>query len=56
MPCSCQSKRQQWEVVTATGKVVFTSASKPTAETVSKRYPQSSIREKAKPGTTTTAK
>ncbi|MEU5834483.1 hypothetical protein ABZ820_12535 [Streptomyces diacarni] len=48
MPCSCQSKRQQWEVVTKAGKVVFTSASKPTAATVAKRYPESEVREKAK--------
>jgi hypothetical protein len=48
MACSCQNKRQQYEVVSAAGKVVFTSASKPTAETVSKRYPDSTVREKAK--------
>ena len=35
MPCSCQSKRQQFEVL-QNGKVVFTSASKPTAEAVAK--------------------
>lgn len=50
MACACQSKRQQWEVVTKAGKVVFTSSSKPTAVTVSKRYPDSDVREKAKPG------
>lgn len=48
MPCSCNNKRQQWEVVASTGKVVFTSASKPTAETVAKRYEGSEVREKAK--------
>lgn len=30
------------------GKVVFTSGSKPTADAVSKRYPGSTVREKAK--------
>jgi len=50
MPCACQSKRQQFEVVTEAGKVVFTSSSKPTADTVAKRYPGSSVREKAKAG------
>lgn len=52
MPCNCQSKKQQWEVVTAAGKVVFTSSSKPTADTVSKRYPNSTVREKEKAGAT----
>lgn len=56
MACACQSKRQQYEVVTTAGKVVFTSASKPTAETVAKRYPNSEVREKAKPGVATAAK
>ncbi|MFF5045679.1 hypothetical protein [[Kitasatospora] papulosa] len=50
MPCSCQSKRQQYEVVTAAGKVVFTSANKATADTVAKRYENSEVREKAKTG------
>lgn len=50
MACSCQSKRQQYEVVTTADKVVFTSASKATADTVAKRYPGSEVREKAKPG------
>ena len=47
MPCSCQGKREQYEVVTAAGKVVFTSGSKPTAQAVSRRYPESTVREKA---------
>ncbi|MEU5417471.1 hypothetical protein [Streptomyces clavifer] len=50
MPCSCQSKRQQYEVVTAAGKVVFTSANKATADTIAKRYENSEVREKAKAG------
>ncbi|MEW2633347.1 hypothetical protein AB0903_17245 [Streptomyces sp. NPDC048389] len=52
MPCACQKNRQQWEVVASTGKVVFTSASKPTADTVAKRYPDSTVREKDKTATT----
>ncbi|MFB8402202.1 hypothetical protein [Streptomyces sp. NPDC055912] len=44
MPCSCQKNKQQYEVVSATGKVVFTTASKPTADTVSKRYLDSTVR------------
>ncbi|MFI2300162.1 hypothetical protein ACH5AL_15165 [Actinacidiphila glaucinigra] len=48
MPCSCQSKKQQFEVVAQNGKVVFTSANKATADTVAKRYPDSEVREKPK--------
>jgi hypothetical protein len=54
MPCSCNNKRQQFEVVAEGGKVVFTSASKPTAETVAKRYPNSTVREKEQAGATPT--
>lgn len=53
MPCSCNSKRQQWEVVTAAGKSVFKSASKATADTVSGRYPGSTVKEIPKAGTST---
>ncbi|WP_331723340.1 hypothetical protein [Streptomyces atratus] len=57
MACSCQKNRKQYEVVAAgTGKVVFTTGSKPTAESVAKRYPGSEVREKAKAGATTVAK
>ena len=48
MACSCQSKRQQYEVVTTEGKVVFTSSNMATANTVSRRYPGSTVREKGK--------
>ncbi|WP_327415404.1 hypothetical protein [Streptomyces sp. NBC_01233] len=48
MACACQKKKQQYEVVSSAGKVVFTTASKPTADTVAKRYPDSTVREKAK--------
>lgn len=53
MPCDCKSKRKKFRVVTAAGKVVFETASKPTADAVSKRYPNSKVEEKA-PATTTT--
>ncbi|MGW5925245.1 hypothetical protein ACWF2L_03225 [Streptomyces anulatus] len=46
MACACNKRNQQrWEVVTAEGKSVFNSASKPTAQTVSRRYPNSEVRE-----------
>ncbi|MEU1623105.1 hypothetical protein ABZ479_38170 [Streptomyces sp. NPDC005722] len=48
MACSCQSKKQQLEVVTPNGKVVFTTGNKATAEAVGKRYPGSEVREKGK--------
>ncbi|HSA48637.1 MAG TPA: hypothetical protein VLH10_00795 [Yinghuangia sp.] len=35
--------------MTEAGKVVFTSASKPTADAVSKRYTGSTVREKGSP-------
>lgn len=54
MVCNCNKKRQQFEVVAETGKVVFTSGSRPTADAVSRRYPGSTVREKAKPKTDTT--
>ncbi|MFH8577128.1 hypothetical protein [Streptomyces zaomyceticus] len=53
MACSCQKNKKQFEVVSSEGKVVFTSASKSTAETVAHRYPASKVREKAKPAPTT---
>ncbi|MDX2812912.1 hypothetical protein PV410_10130 [Streptomyces sp. PA03-5A] len=54
MPCSCQSKREQFEVVATSGKVVFTSGNKATAETVATRYPDS-VRKKAPAGAKTAA-
>lgn len=51
MACSCNNKnRGTHEVVTEAGKVVFTSSSKPTADAVAKRYPNSEVRTKAKAG------
>lgn len=61
MPCSCQQNRNrtQYEVVTdgGDGRVVFTTGSKPTADTVAQRYTGSIVREKgsATPKPTTTA-
>ncbi|MFF3096814.1 hypothetical protein [Streptomyces cyaneofuscatus] len=50
MACACNKRSQQrWEVVTPEGKSVFDSASKPTAQTVSNRYPGSKVQEVAKP-------
>lgn len=48
MACACQSKREQFEVVTkgGEGKIVFTSGSQPTAKTVAGRYPGSVVRSK----------
>ncbi|MFD4855145.1 hypothetical protein [Streptomyces atratus] len=56
MACSCQKNRKQYEVVTAEGKVVFPTSSESTAKAVAKRYPGSTVREKPKPGTATTAR
>jgi hypothetical protein len=46
MPCSCQKNRDQFEVVRegGTGKVVFRSSVRSTAETVGKRYPGSIVK------------
>ncbi|MEU6594256.1 hypothetical protein ABZ923_34475 [Streptomyces sp. NPDC046881] len=66
MGCACQgnASKPKYEVVTTVvdprtqqekEKVVFTSASKPTATTVGKRYPGSTIRE-VPPKNATTAK
>lgn len=47
MPCSCQGKgaaaRQGFDVVAQSGKVVYSSPSKPTAEAVARRYPNSKV-------------
>ncbi|MFF3654884.1 hypothetical protein [Streptomyces olivochromogenes] len=56
MACSCQKgNKARYEVVVTTDgkeKVVFSSASKPTAETVGKRYAGSTIREVPPKGVT----
>ncbi|GAA2946088.1 MULTISPECIES: hypothetical protein [Streptomyces] len=54
MACGCQKNRKQFEVVSSAGKVVYTGSSEPVAKGVAKRYPDSTVREKAKPGAATT--
>ncbi len=48
MPCGCKGQAAQgrptYQVVATSGKVVFTSPSKPTAEAVGRRYPNSEVR------------
>ncbi|MFI9026308.1 hypothetical protein [Streptomyces sp. NPDC053560] len=48
MGCACKDKRQKYEVVGTTGKVLFRSGSKATAQAVSRRYPGSTVEEKDK--------
>lgn len=55
MACGCNKTKTMFEVVAEGGKVVFQSSSKPTAQTVSGRYPNSTVREQGKPGTETSA-
>lgn len=53
MACGCNKNRTQYEVVSSAGKVVWSGTSKPVADNVSKRYPDSAVREKAKAGAKT---
>lgn len=46
MGCGCKKGRQQFEVVTADGKVVYTSTSEATAKSVGRRYEGSTVRPK----------
>jgi hypothetical protein len=46
MGCACKKNREQYEVVSSAGKVVFTTVSKPTATAVSGRYADSIVRNK----------
>lgn len=46
MGCGCKGNRKQFEVVTAEGKVVYTSTSEPTAKAVARRYEGSTVRPK----------
>lgn len=56
MPCSCQGKgaaaRDTFDVVAASGKTVYSSPSKATAEAVGRRYPNSKIVPRGKNATT----
>jgi hypothetical protein len=46
MACPCASKKQtRYQVTAADGKVLYSSTHKPTAETVAKRYPNSTVKE-----------
>ena len=52
MGCNCGSKnRTQYEVVTADGRIAYTTPSKPAAEGVARRYAGATVREKGKPQT-----
>ncbi|MET9321991.1 hypothetical protein ABZX75_17620 [Streptomyces sp. NPDC003038] len=57
MPCSCNKKREQFEVVAdgGQGKVLFSSSSQPTCEAVAKRYAGSIVRPKAPQGAASTS-
>lgn len=55
MGCACKNKREQWEVISAAGKVLFTSGSQPTAKAVSRRYPGSEVQKKDKNGNVTSS-
>ena len=47
--CGCKKKGKKFQVVTAAGKIVFETGSKPTADAVSKRYPNSEVKEQTPP-------
>ena len=53
MPCACQggkgaAARDTFDVVAQSGRVVYSSPSKPTAEAVARRYPNSKVVPKGK--------
>ena len=50
MGCACNKNKNQWQVVAGDGteRVLFTSTSEATAKAVSKRYANSTVREKPK--------
>lgn len=45
MACGCK-KDKRFEVVAASGSVIYSTDNKPTADAVSRRYPGSSVKEK----------
>lgn len=58
MPCSCQggkggAARDTFDVVAKSGKVVYSSPSKPTADAVGRRYPESKVVLRPKPAAKT---
>lgn len=48
MGCGCNKNRQQFEVV-VNGRVVYTTHSKPAADSVAQRHQGAEVREKGKP-------
>lgn len=54
MGCACKNKRDQWEVVSSAGKILFTSGSQPTAQAVSRRYQGSTVQKKGTDGKVST--
>lgn len=60
MPCSCQGKgaaaRDTFDVVVPSGKTVYTSPSKATAEAVARRYQNSKVVPRGKNATTPAVK
>lgn len=48
MGCGCNKNRQQYEVVTADGRIAYTTPSKVAADAVAKRYAGATVREKGK--------
>lgn len=50
MGCGCKKARQQFQVITADGKTVYSSTSEATAKAVAKRYPGSEVKPSAPAG------
>jgi len=48
MGCGCNRNKTQYEVVTADGRIAYTTPSKPAADAVAKRYAGAEVREKGK--------
>ncbi|WP_329368739.1 hypothetical protein OG896_24575 [Streptomyces sp. NBC_00669] len=53
MACSCAKNKTTYKVTNTDGKVVYSSTNKPTADSVARRYPGSTVTEH-KPGAKTT--
>lgn len=54
MACACAKNRQQWEVINAEGRLMYT-GNQSTANQVSQRYKGSIVREKGKTAPTSAA-
>jgi hypothetical protein len=46
MACGCNKSKQQFEVVTADSRIVYTTSSESTAKSVAQRYEGSTVRPK----------